>query len=110
MADTITFTSLPLIFCTCGGIPMESTTKKCLMTGVGDTLAAGEGKLTTHPWHQGCAFGAAPIITMHADTDDDAFPAIIEGHPSEIETVPLECPEGEDLSILSSVKVMLIGS
>ena len=94
MADTITFTKNPLLFCTCGGIPMETTAKKCLMTGVGDTLAAGEGKITTHPFHQGASLGAAVIITMHADTDDDAFPAIIEGDPSEIETEPLELPDG----------------
>ncbi len=109
MADTITLTSVPLICCTCGGIPMESTTKKCLMTGVGDTLAAGEGKFSSHPFLPGTTLAAAAIITMHADTDDDAFPALIEGDPSEIETVPLECPDGINLDNLTAVKVMAIG-
>lgn len=94
MADTLTFGKQPLLYCTCGGIPMESTAKKCLMTGINDTVAAGEGQLTTHPFLPGCTIGAAQIVTMHADTDDDSFPAVICGDPSEIETVPIEMPEG----------------
>jgi hypothetical protein len=107
--DTLTFTGTPLIYCTCGGIPMESTTKKCLMTGVGDTLAAGEGHWTSHPYLPGVTLAIAPVITMHADTDDDAFPAWICGDPSEIDTVPLECPNGVNLSNLSAVKITAIG-
>lgn len=94
MADTIVFTKRPLLYCTCGGLPMESTTKKCLMTGVADTVAAGEGHLTAHPFHKGATKALVQTITMEAATDDDAFPAIIEGDVSEIETVPLEMPEG----------------
>ena len=92
-ANTLTFGENCLLFCTCGGIPMESTTKKCLMTDVGDTLAAGEGKVTTHPFLPGAALGAAMIVTMEAATSDDAWPARIEGHPSELQTVPLELAE-----------------
>ena len=110
MADTITFIKLPLICCTCGGIPMETTAKKCLMTGVGDTVAAGEGHFTSHPFLSGCTLASAPVITMEAATDDDAFPAIIWGDPSEIQTVPLEVPNGTDLSNLTGVKAMLIGN
>ena len=72
---------------------MESTTKKCLMTGVNDTVAAGEGKITTHPFVPGAALGVAMIVTMEGGTNDDAWPARIEGHPSEIQTVPLELAE-----------------
>ena len=53
--DTLSFTDFPLIACTCGGIPMELTTKKCLMTGVNDTVAAGEGKFTSHAFLLGVA-------------------------------------------------------
>jgi hypothetical protein len=108
-SDTLTFTGTPLLYCTCGGIPMESTTKKCLMTGVGDTVAAGEGHWTSHPYLPSTTLAIAPIITMHGDTDDDSFPAWICGDPSEIETVPLECPNAVNLSNLSSVKVTAIG-
>lgn len=94
MAHTIIFTKKPLLYCTCGGLPMETTAKKCLMTGVADTVAAGEGKLTAHPFHKGTTIAAVQTITMEASTTDDAFPAIIEGDMSEIETVPLEMPEG----------------
>jgi len=55
VSDTLSFTDFPLISCTCGGIPMELTTKKCLMTGVNDTVAAGEGKFTSHPYLCGVA-------------------------------------------------------
>ena len=94
MADTIVFTKSPLLYCTCGGLPMETTAKKCLMTGVADTVAAGEGKLTAHPFHKCATKALVQTVTLHADTDDDAFPAIIEGDVSEIETVPLEIPDG----------------
>lgn len=94
MAHTIIFTKKPLLYCTCGGLPMETTAKKCLMTGVADTVAAGEGKLTSHPFHKGTTIAAVQTITMEASTVDDAFPAIIEGDVSEIETVPLEIPDG----------------
>jgi hypothetical protein len=92
-SDTYTFGENCLLFCTCGGIPMESTTKKCKMTSTGTTLAAGEAKITTHPFVPGASLGAAMILTAHADTDDDSFPARIEGDVSEIQTVPLELPE-----------------
>jgi len=36
----------------------------------------------------------APVVTMHADTDDDSMPAWIAGDPSEIYVVPLELPDG----------------
>ncbi len=45
---------------------------------------------------------------MHADTDDDAFPAIIVGDSSEIETVALEILSSTDLSGVS-VKVTAVG-
>lgn len=107
--DTVTFTGWPLLYCTCGGIPMESTTKKCFFTSVSDTVAAGEGHWTSHPFAPGATMAIVPVLTMHADTDDDTFPAWICGHPSEIQTVPLECMNGFDLSSLTGVKVMAIG-
>jgi hypothetical protein len=109
MADTLTFTKMPLIYCTCGGIPMETAGKQCLMTGVGDTVAAGEGKLTSHPFHKGCTLALAQVITMEAATDDDSFPAIIEGVASEIDTVPIELTNGADLSDLTGCKAVMIG-
>lgn len=109
MAHTIIFTSQPLICCTCGGIPMETTAKKCLMTGVADTVAAGEGHWTTHPIIPDVTNARLPIITMHSGTTDDSFPALIEGHPSEIATVLLEVTEAVDLSELTSCKVIMIG-
>jgi hypothetical protein len=109
MADTYTWTGNPLLYCTCGGFPMESTTKKCKMTSTGTTLAAGEGKWTSHPFLPGTTMAIVPIATAHADTDVDITPAWIAGHPSEIATVPLECTNGTDLSNLTAVKVVAIG-
>lgn len=109
MADTLTFGKAPLLYCACGGIPMETTAKKCLMTGIGDTVAAGEGHLTSHPFLSGCTLAVAQVVTMHADTDDDSFPAVIWGHPSEIETVPLEIPDGS-LIQATTLKFMAWGS
>jgi len=96
MADTHTFPGQPLLFCTCGGLPMTTTTKKAKMTSVATTLAAGEAKITTHRFLSGVvtALATAQIVTTHADTDDNAEVAWIEGDPSEIQTVPLELPEG----------------
>lgn len=109
MADLLAFTSRPLIYCTCGGIPMETTAKTCLMTGVGDTVAAGEGHWTSHPWYPGTTLAIAPVITMHADTDDDSTPALIVGDPSEIVTQPVEVANGVDLSGLTAIRYEAIG-
>ena len=92
-ADVLVFDYNPLILCTCGGLPMETSTKKCLMTNTADTVAAGEGKFTQHPHLPGAALGPAQIITQHPDINDDAWPALIAGDLSEIQTVPLELPE-----------------
>jgi hypothetical protein len=67
------------------------------MTSTSDTLAAGEGKITTHPFVPGATLGDAMVVTMHADTDDDSWPAFIAGHSSEIQCVPVEMPDGEVL-------------
>jgi hypothetical protein len=98
LADTVdvlaAFPNYPLIMCVCGGLPAETAAKKILMTGVGDTVAAGEGKITSHPYIVGVTRAVAPIVTMHADTNIDAYTAYIAGDPSEIETVPIELPDG----------------
>jgi hypothetical protein len=107
--NTITFTGNPLMYCTCGGFPMQSTTKKTKMTSTGTTLAAGEAKWTSHPFLPGTTMAVVPIFTMEASTQVDATPAWIAGDPSEIATVPLECTNGTDLSNLTAVKVTAIG-
>jgi hypothetical protein len=108
--NTITFTGYPLMYCTCGGFPMESTTKKTKMTSVGTTLAAGEAKWTSHPFISGITtMAVVPVLTMEASTQVDVTPAWIAGDPSEIATIPLEVPNGTDLSNLSAVKVTAIG-
>jgi hypothetical protein len=94
-SDTLTFSYNPLIYCTCGGLPMETSTKKALFTSKADTLAAGEVQWTSHPFAPGTTIAIAPIATMHGSTDDDTTPALIVGHPSEIHTVPLEMPQGK---------------
>jgi hypothetical protein len=97
LADTTdvlaAFPNYPLIMCACGGLPAETAAKKILMTGVNDTLAAGEAKFTSHPHIVGITRAIAPIVTMQADTNIDANAAYIAGDPSEIETVPLELPD-----------------
>ena len=109
--DTLTFATQPLMYCTCGGLQSASTTKKCLMTGVADTVAAGEAKLTTHPWHPGTTLGVAIIVTQEASTDDNATTSMIVGNLSEIETVALEVKNGTDLStLLSNVRIIAIGN
>ena len=105
MAHTITFPHFPLIMCTCGGLPMETTDKKCLLTGMGDTPAADLARITTHPFLPDATLGDAVILTMEAGTADDSFPAWIAGDPSEIRTVPLEMPEA---SILQSTTLRYI--
>ncbi len=110
MADTLTFTKkLPLLYCCCGGLPMETTDKKALMTSKADTVAADQAQWTSHPFAPGTTLAIAGVITMHADTDDDAFPAIIEGDVSEIVTVPLEVSNADDLSMITGLKVIMIG-
>lgn len=108
-SDTYTFTGWPLLYATCGGFPMESTTKKGKLTSTGTTLAAGEVKWTSHPFLPGATMAIVPIATAEANTDVDITPAWIAGHPSEIDTVPLECPNTTDLSNLSGVKVTALG-
>ena len=74
---------------------METTDKKCLLTGMGDTPAADLARITTHPFLPDATLGDAVILTMEAATADDSFPAWIAGDPSEIRTVPLELPDGD---------------
>lgn len=107
--DTVTLTGYPLLYCTCGGFPTESTTKKAKMVSKATTLAAGEVHWTSHPWFPGTTVAIVPILTMHADTDIDLTPGWIVGDPSEIATVPLECTNGTDLENLSAVKMTAIG-
>ena len=109
MANSITFTSTPLLYCTCGGLPMESTTEKCMMTTRTDTLAAGEGHWTSHPFLPGTTLAIAGIIQMHAGTADSAFPALIEGHPSEIRTQKVEVTNGTTLAALTDVRYSAVG-
>jgi len=107
MANSMVFTSQPLIYCTCGGIVTASTTEKCYMTSKADTIADEECQWTSHPWYPGTTVAIVGIITKYGT--DATTPALIEGHPSEIATVPLECTNGTDLSNLSAVKVRAIG-
>lgn len=110
MAHTLTFArKVPLLYCACGGLPMETTDKKALMTSKADTVAADQAQWTSHPFAPGTALALAAIITMHSGTADDAFPAVIEGDVSEIVTVPLEVTNEDDLSMINDLKVMMIG-
>jgi len=108
-SNTITFTGYPLLYCTCGGFPTESTTKKAKMISKATTLAGDDVQWTSHPWYPGCTLAIAPILTMVEATDVDLTPAWICGDPSEIDTVPLECTNATDLSNLSVVRVVAIG-
>lgn len=105
MADGLIFAvGPPLIYATCGCLPAASTTKKNKLVSNATTLAAGETKWATHPYfHVGsvASVAAIPTMTQHADTDDNVTPAAILGYPDEIETVPLEVPNGTDLSDIS---------
>jgi hypothetical protein len=107
--DDITFTGIPQMYGHCGQCPMETSDKKAYFIKVSDTLAATEVQWTSHPWYPGTTLASAPILTMHADTDDDMFPAWIDAHPSEIQVVPLEIPNATDLSGLTNVRVTVTG-
>jgi len=107
-SDTHTFTGLPCLYGHCGQMPMETSDKKAYLIAAADTLAAGEAHWTTHPFWPGLTVGAAPIMTLHGDTDDDMFPAWIDAHPSDIECVPIDVANGTDLSSLV-VKATIIG-
>jgi len=108
-SDTITFTGFPLICCTCGSLPMETSNKKAKFTSTGTTLAAGEAKFTSHPFLPGTTMAIVPVVTMHADTDDDTAPAWISGFPWEIQAVKLEAPNGMNLSNVTNAKLEVIG-
>ena len=107
--DTITFSGNPLMYCTCGGFPVQTTDKKAKMTSTATTLAAKECKWTSHPILPGITVAVVPVLTMEGATDCDLTPAWICGDPSEIETVPLECTNATDLSNLSAVRIVAIG-
>ena len=107
--DTLTWTGNPLIYGSCGQLPMTTSDKKAYFIKCSDTLAAGEINFTSHPWYPGITLAIVPVCTAHADTDETIVPAWINGHPSEIATVPLECPDGTNLSNLSAVRVLAIG-
>ena len=89
-SDTLTFVYNPLIYATCGGFPVETSTKKALFTSKADTLAAGQVYWTSHPFAPGTTLAVVPIATMEGSTDDDTTPILIVGDRSEIHTVPVE--------------------
>lgn len=108
-SDVIIFTANPLLYGTCGQVPMTTSDKKAYWIKGSDTLAAGEINWTHLPHFINDGASVAPSATCHADTDETVVPAWIAGDPSEIATVPLECPDGTDLSNLSAVRVLAIG-
>lgn len=119
-ADTLSFTDFPLIGCTCGGIPMELTTKKCLMTGVNDTLAAGEGKFTSHafllgvaPAHQHAAITAGtPAGSVAAPTFTGSqlathqHAAVTAGTPAGSNSAPAFTPSAGSRSAVISASLL----
>lgn len=107
MANTIVFTANPLIYGSCGQIPMETSDKNLLITSLIDVVAARQGhwtSVTTKPNALG-----TPTLTMHSGTADDSEPAWIQGAIGEIETVQLEAPSGTNLQGLSAVKFVAYG-
>lgn len=108
-SDVIIFTGYPLIYGTCGQLPVTTSDKKAYWIKVSDTLAADEINWTHHPWMPGTSIQAVPHATCHSGTDETLVPAWIAGDPSEIDTVPLECPNATDLSNLTAIKVMAVG-
>jgi len=107
MANVTTLTSAPLLYCTCGGLPAELTTEKVLMTSVADSVNAGEGHWTSHPFIPGTTLAIVGVITKGAAVD--VFPALIEGDASEIQTQPLEVTNATTLAGLSDVRYTAIG-
>ena len=107
MADTITFTANPLIYGTCGQIPMETSDKKCYLVTIADTVAAAQGHWTDQQQRPNST--ATPMLTMEAATDDDTFPAWIRGDMCEIETVQLEAAAGTDMRTAGAVRFIAIG-
>ena len=101
--DTYTWTGKPLIYGSCGQLPMGTSDKKCYWVAEADALAATQVHWTTSP------FGNAPVATAEGATDDDITPAWIKGDPAEIVTQPLEIPNGTDLSALANVRVTITG-
>ena len=108
-SDVIIFTANPLIYGSCGQLPMTTSDKKAYWIKGSDTLAAGEINWTHLPHFINDASSVAPSATCHSATDETVVPAWIAGDPSEIATVPLQCYDTTDLSNLSAVKVMAIG-
>ncbi len=99
MANTITLTTAPLIYATCGCLPITSTTMKNKFVSVAlATLAENEIQWTTHSWFPGATLAAVPIITTHASSDDNVTMTTVVGHPSEIPSSPIEVTEATDLS------------
>lgn len=108
MADTLTFTANPLIYGTCGQIPMETSDKKCRLVTIADAVAADQGHWTDQQQRPNST--ATPMITLHTATDDDSFPAWIRGDVCEIETVQLEARAGTDMRTAGSVRFIAIGA
>lgn len=107
MADIIIFTANPLIYGSCGQIPMETSDKNLLLVSTADTVAVRQGKWTSVAKRPNSI--GVPTLTMEATTDDDSEPAWIEGSIDEIETVQLEAPSGTSLLHIGGVKFVAYG-
>jgi len=78
------------------------------MTTRTDTLNAGEAYWTSHPFLPGSTLAIVPIITKESGTIT-VDPALVEGHPSEIQTQPVELTNGTSLAALTDVRYTAIG-
>jgi len=105
-ADTCEFPGNPLIYGTCGMLPMKTAGKTTKLVTIDDAVASGEGHWTSVAAKPNSI--SAPEITREAGTDDNCTPAWIQGEIGEIETQAIEVP-GYDYSGLGALRFRAIG-
>ena len=107
-SDVIIFTGNPLIYGSCGQLPMTTSDKKAYWIKGTDTLAAGEIKWTHLPHFLNDNSSTAPSATCEASTDETVVPAWITGEPGEIDLQDIQVPNGTNLSSVTA-KIEVVG-
>jgi hypothetical protein len=103
----------PLIFGTMGCFP-GATTKFAKLIGKGATISTTATAIqpTSHvDFIRGTTWGAATFTLGSGHTDTDHLkPSYVHGNPNEIAIIPCQIPDSIDLSRLTDVRALVIGS
>jgi len=105
-SDQLVFTDNPLLYASCGQIPMETSDEKCYLTSVADTVLDNQGNFATYAVAPNGSGTCA--ITSNTAVDTDYFPSWIRGNIAEIETQAIEV-ESADYSGWGAIRFTAIG-